>query len=252
MSDEQREAAQEKYLGRAMWNNPEAVAETFNAGWDAAMAAKAEPVPTAARMFVGSRQSGKTQKLIESLLAQANEQGIHVEIAEPVQIDRDPGAHGGPIPSYGMLDVWAALFGTSHPEFDEFYAKHGYAETWAWLMSEIRSRSALAAQPVQIDRDSLILAVRDIINDGRGTELHISGPDAARIADAAIAHLDAEPVTGSRQQVVLYEVYESDGEPWLFTSDKASALKALTRAADAGDGGDSYMVERAWSPRTEI
>lgn len=45
------------------------------------------------------------------------------------------------IPLYGMLDLWMALYGTSHPRFDEFYEKHGYAETWARLLDEVRSRA---------------------------------------------------------------------------------------------------------------
>lgn len=47
---------------------------------------------------------------------------------------------GDLIPLYAMLDVWTALYGTSHPEFDEFYAEHGYSETWARLLAEIRKR----------------------------------------------------------------------------------------------------------------
>lgn len=51
------------------------------------------------------------------------------------------------IPLYGMLDLWMALYGTSHPQFDEFYEKHGYAETWARLLAEVRSRAAEGAAP---------------------------------------------------------------------------------------------------------
>ena len=51
------------------------------------------------------------------------------------------------IPLYGMLDVWMALYGTSHPQFDEFYEKHGYAETWARLLAEVRSRAAAGVAP---------------------------------------------------------------------------------------------------------
>ena len=51
------------------------------------------------------------------------------------------------IPLYGMLDLWMALYGTSHPQFDEFYEKHGYAETWARLLAEVRSRAAAGAAP---------------------------------------------------------------------------------------------------------
>lgn len=51
------------------------------------------------------------------------------------------------IPLYGMLDLWMALYGTSHPQFDEFYEKHGYAETWARLLAEVRSRAAAGVAP---------------------------------------------------------------------------------------------------------
>lgn len=51
-----------------------------------------------------------------------------------------PSEHGGTIPLYGMLDVWMALNGTSHPEFDAFYAEHGYAETWARILAAVRQR----------------------------------------------------------------------------------------------------------------
>lgn len=52
----------------------------------------------------------------------------------------DPGAHGGPIPMYGMLDLWMALHGAERSEeFEPFYAEHGYAETWARLLHAVRS-----------------------------------------------------------------------------------------------------------------
>lgn len=54
----------------------------------------------------------------------------------------ESGGHGGTIPLYGMLDVWMALYGTSHPDFDVFYAEHGYAETWACILAAVRGRRA--------------------------------------------------------------------------------------------------------------
>lgn len=54
---------------------------------------------------------------------------------------------GDLIPLYAMLDVWTALYGTSHPEFDEFYDQHGYAETWAHLLSSIRERRTVQGEP---------------------------------------------------------------------------------------------------------
>lgn len=56
--------------------------------------------------------------------------------------DVEPGEHGGTIPLYGVLDLWSALHGTSHPEFEEFYEQHGYAEAWAGLLAMVRSRAA--------------------------------------------------------------------------------------------------------------
>lgn len=68
----------------------------------------------------------------------------------PTEDDRE--ANGGPIPHYAMLDIWMALHGTSHPEYDEFYAEHGYAETWARLCSEVRSRR-LSSTPVETEEN---------------------------------------------------------------------------------------------------
>lgn len=89
--------------------------------------------------------------------------------AEPLTIDRealstdaDPGSHGGPIPSYGMLDVWMALFGTSHPGFDKFYDEHGYAEAWARLLHEVRTRPALSAQEAATEVETVAAIPTDL------------------------------------------------------------------------------------------
>lgn len=59
------------------------------------------------------------------------------------------------IPLYGMLDVWQALYETSHPEWDEFYEKHGYAETWARLLDEVRSRATVPDAATERERADL-------------------------------------------------------------------------------------------------
>lgn len=42
------------------------------------------------------------------------------------------------IPLYAMLDVFHAVTGTSHPEWDRLYEKHGYAESWARVLAMVR------------------------------------------------------------------------------------------------------------------
>lgn len=59
-------------------------------------------------------------------------------------IDREYSRHA--IPLYAMLDVWMALYGTSHPEFDEFYERHGYAATWSMLTARVRALLAELAE----------------------------------------------------------------------------------------------------------
>ena len=52
----------------------------------------------------------------------------------------DPGAHGGTIPRYGMLDLWMAIHGSeSSTEFEEFYDRVGYADAWSELLGAVRS-----------------------------------------------------------------------------------------------------------------
>ena len=80
------------------------------------------------------------------------------------------------IPLYGMLDLWMALYGTSHPQFDEFYEKHSYAETWARLLAEVRSRSAAADAAVTVEMISV--PVFEIIRE----HVPVSQPMADKIA----------------------------------------------------------------------
>lgn len=65
------------------------------------------------------------------------------------------------IPLYGMLDVWMATRGTSHPEFDQFYSEHGYAETWSRLLADVRALAAADAHlPSQLKLSEVLLAHR--------------------------------------------------------------------------------------------
>lgn len=46
-----------------------------------------------------------------------------------------------PIPRYAQLDVWMALFGAERSqEYEAFRDEHGFAETWSWLLAEVRTR----------------------------------------------------------------------------------------------------------------
>lgn len=69
------------------------------------------------------------------------------------------------VPLYGMLDIWQALYGTSHPEFDEFYAEHGYAETWARLCAEVDARRPDNAVWAAHDRKIAAEAFREARDD---------------------------------------------------------------------------------------
>lgn len=90
------------------------------------------------------------RKIVAWLEAQAALRGavgdtMHGLAAEALTelIEREYSRHM--IPLYGMLDVWMATRGTSHPEFDQFYSEHGYAETWARLLADVRALAAADA-----------------------------------------------------------------------------------------------------------
>lgn len=72
----------------------------------------------------------------------------------------DPGAHGGAIPRYGMLDLWQAIHDSSDVRaFDHFYAERGYAEAWARLLATVRERrSQLTAATQAADANGEALA----------------------------------------------------------------------------------------------
>src|SRR5690606_22095980 len=54
------------------------------------------------------------------------------------------------------------LYGTLHPQFDEFYEKHGYAETWARLLAEVRSRAAAPAEPTEAQVEAAAKAMYEL------------------------------------------------------------------------------------------
>ncbi|WP_336642811.1 hypothetical protein [Microbacterium sp. MMO-113] len=86
-----------------------------------------------ANQYISGRGDSQTRR---DFLAGWDAAIRRTEVPEPSK----QGAHGGTIPLYGMLDVWMALYGTSHPDFDAFYAEHGYAETWARILAAVRQR----------------------------------------------------------------------------------------------------------------
>lgn len=52
---------------------------------------------------------------------------------------RPPVSKDDPIPRYAQLDVWMALFGAERSEeYGPFREEHGHAETWAWLLAQVR------------------------------------------------------------------------------------------------------------------
>jgi len=97
------------------------------------------------------------------------------------------------IPLYGMLDVWRAIHGTSHPEFDEFYAEHGYAETWARLLDSVRRLRAHgllsegAPSEEQIERAKKVLADEGFLPTNVHGKEHYEGYWSLVVKDALTA-----------------------------------------------------------------
>lgn len=111
----------------------------------------------AATVHLMARKGGKTQALIDAMLAQANERGIRVEVVDQT------------IPMHAMLDIWMALYGHDNSQaFDGFYESAGYAEAWATLLAAIRARAGESqGEPsdAQLDQD-MVDAVGGVIHSG--------------------------------------------------------------------------------------
>ncbi|WOF23824.1 hypothetical protein N8K70_03850 [Microbacterium betulae] len=91
------------------------------------------------------------------------------EVGTPAERD-DPGAHGGPIPRYAMLEVWMALYGhVTSGAFDTFYDAHGYADTWATLCSAIRVRAG-EPSPVQVTEEMVERGITGYLEAEAGEE----------------------------------------------------------------------------------
>lgn len=88
--------------------------------------------------YEGPRDAYHLAKVLYGRFEQAHTPTDDEREAEHRPVQAEPGWHDGTIPLYGMLDVWMALYGTSHPGFDEFYAEHGYAETWVRILAAVR------------------------------------------------------------------------------------------------------------------
>ena len=119
------------------------------------------------------------------------------------------------IPLYGMLDLWMALGVTSHPEFDEFYDEHGYAETWSRLLDGVRR----------------LRRAHGWLSEG--------APSEEQIERAAKALYDTEPI---RYSLSIH--YEKVGEPkpWAELNEatkgvyRRKVIKTLTAAGVAPQG----------------
>jgi hypothetical protein len=56
-----------------------------------------------------------------------------------------------PIPRYAQLDIWMALYGSNRSEgYGPFRDGHGFAETWAFLFSEVKRLSAWKADVLPV------------------------------------------------------------------------------------------------------
>ena len=118
----------------------------------------------------------------------------------------DPGAHGGAIPRYGMLDVWQAIQRSADVRaFDAFYDHHGYAEAWATLLAELRKL-----------RDDLDRRERLSDDDAR----------AVRALQARKVELEAE-VRAERGALAVCQTQLTDAKAALAESERAfSAIDA--------------------------
>ncbi len=132
----------------------------------------------------------------QAALREATGDTMHGLAAEALAtlIDHEYSRHT--IPLYGMLDVWMALHGTSHPDFDEFYDEHGYAEAWSRLMAEIRSRAAVpdAATELRAERDAALAAIERVRAeaDAYAEQSDVMEPCGA-VAQALRTTLDGAP-----------------------------------------------------------
>lgn len=108
------------------------------------------------------------------------------------------------IPRYAMLDIWQALYGTSHPEFDEFYKEHGYAETWARLVGAVRDR--LTREREEARREAVAeFAKQHGIGDLESRPLYDAQQQLADAAQTAYEAIDTD------QLAKVIEAYKSRG-----------------------------------------
>lgn len=140
----------------------------------------------------------------------------------------DPGAHGGAIPRYGMLDVWQAIQRSADVRaFDAFYDHHGYAEAWATLLAELRKL-----------RDDLDRRERLSDDDAR----------AVRALQARKVELEAE-VRAERGALAVCQTQLTDAKAALAESERAfSAIDAArvelaAQLQQARDGIDRQAGE---------
>lgn len=134
---------------------------------------------------------------------------VDARIGERVMRDRrrpvqgDPGEHGGTIPLYGMLDVWTALYGTSHPEFDEFYAEHGYAETWARILAAVREHRPVQGATTaarEFLKDVLAESDADEAGGGAGWDVEVDARTVLELLDE-VPEPQREPSDALRSRI---------------------------------------------------
>ncbi len=139
-----------------------------------------------------------------------------------------PGEHGGTIPLYGMLDVWMALYGTSHPEFDEFYAEHGYADTWARILAAVRAHRTVQGEPSDAQ-------VRKVAHTGPG---HASGD--AGYCEGCLAEREPQGEPTDEQVLAARRAY-NDAPKYRgmdLTGPMRAALRAAAAVREEGQGHD--------------
>lgn len=196
---------------------PAQIADAWLAGieWEQRALAQAE---TISRQLDTIRdQAEKIEELVQTLKNRNGE-------GDPA----DPGAHGGAIPRYGMLDVWQAIQRSADVRaFDAFYDHHGYAEAWATLLAELRKL-----------RDDLDRRERLSDDDAR----------AVRALQARNVELEAE-VRAERGALAVCQTQLTDAKAALAESERAfSAIDAArvelaAQLKQARDGIDRQAGE---------
>ena len=135
-----------------------------------------------------------------------------------------------PIPRYAQLDVWMALFGAERSEeYEPFREEHGFAETWSWLLAQVR-RPPVSPE-VREEMEAVVQA-----EDERWDGSKSSEDFSTRVTDALLARFSvpSQPVYDEEKiaRWLMREFGMSNGtQAWMEFQGSASSLAAALVAA---------------------